>query len=303
LFKISKPDYVICIVPFTTTIVLGWLLKLRYGSKLWVHIQDFEFDAAIDSGLLNENKSFFIKRILWIEKVLLSKADMISTISNGMLGKLQNKIKDKPTYYLTNWLDTDAFSIEISKKHRYLTTDNFKILYSGNIGAKQDWEFFFEFLDRIKDLENISVVVVGEGAEGKRVKEKLDGYSFITHHDLVDFDELPSLLHSADLHVLFQKSEVIDTVMPSKILGMMGSAKPSLITGNPKSEVKNIVEDSNGGYYFSNQDLDHIIKTIIKIKDDKAYAETLGINAKKYIVKNYSKTNVLDDFIEKIKTI
>ncbi|SDR75445.1 colanic acid biosynthesis glycosyl transferase WcaI [Formosa sp. Hel1_31_208] len=303
LFKVSKPDYVICIVPFTSTIVLGWLLKLRYGSKLWVHIQDFEFDAAIDSGLLSNDKSVFIKLLLYIEKSLLNKADIVSTISNGMLSKLNNKVKDKQSYYLTNWLDTDAFNITVKTKHRYLTSNKFKILYSGNIGAKQDWEFFFKFLEAIKPLENLEVVVVGEGAEETKVKKELDNYEFTKHYNLVDFEELPNLLNSADLHVLFQKNEVIDTVMPSKILGMMGSGKPSLITGNDKSEVKMIIESSKGGFYFGNDNTDEIVETIIELQKNLEYAHEIGVNAKNYIVKNYSKTNVLDQFIKKINTI
>jgi colanic acid biosynthesis glycosyl transferase WcaI len=303
LFKVPKPDYVICIVPFTTTIVLGWFLKMRYGSKLWVHIQDFEFDAAIDSGLLNDNKSLIVKLLLYIEKVLLSKADVISTISNGMLSKLNNKVKTKHSYYLTNWLDTDAFSIINKTKHRYLTSTKFKILYSGNIGAKQDWNFFFNFLEAIMHCENIEVVVVGEGAEEAKVKNELNKYEFTKHYNLVDFEELSSLLNSADLHILFQKNEVIDTVMPSKILGMMGSEKPSLITGNNKSEVKTIIESSMGGFYFDNNDIDAIIATIMKLQQDRKYALNIGVNARTYIIKNYSKTHVLDQFINKLNTL
>ena len=54
IFKGNKPDLVIVIIPFTTTALLGWILKVVYKSKLWIHIQDFEFDAAMDSGLLKK---------------------------------------------------------------------------------------------------------------------------------------------------------------------------------------------------------------------------------------------------------
>ncbi|WP_289043717.1 WcaI family glycosyltransferase [uncultured Olleya sp.] len=303
LFKISKPDYVICIVPFTSSILLGWFLKIRYRSKLWVHIQDFEFDAAIDSGLLSNKKSSVIKLLIYIEKTLFNKADIISTISNGMLSKLNNKVKNKQLYYLTNWLDTDAFNINSYSNHKYLISNKFKILYSGNIGAKQDWTFFFKFLEALKSLDNIEVVVVGEGAEGANVKKVLDEYSFVSYYNLVEFKELPNLLNSADLHILFQKKEVIDTVMPSKILGMMGSGKPSLITGNEMSEVKKIIDISKGGFYFGNDKIKDIIDVISNLKNNPDYAKEVGANAKTYIVQNYSKTIVLDKFIDKINCI
>nr|WP_321221275.1 WcaI family glycosyltransferase [uncultured Psychroserpens sp.] len=300
LFKIAKPDYVICIVPFTSSILLGWFLKLRYKSKLWIHIQDFEFDAAIDSGLLNSNKSFFIKGILWLEGALLNKADVISTISNGMLKKLNSKVKNKKTYYLTNWLDTSKFRVKTKQTHPYLNSEKFKILYSGNIGAKQDWDFFFKILDELNTINDIEVIIVGEGAEKEKVVEGLKQYNFVKHFNLVPYEELPVLLSSADMHFLFQKSDVIDTVMPSKLLGMMASSKPSIVTGNKNSEVATVYKDSQGGYYYSDNLIEQVVDCIKNLKENKALCTELGENAETYVVKNYSKQNILDRFIAEL---
>lgn len=301
LFKIAKPNHVICIVPFTSSILLGWFLKLRYRSKLWIHIQDFEFDAAIDSGLLSSDKSFFIKIILWVERTLLNKADTISTISNGMLKKLKTKVKDTNTYYLTNWLDTSIFKIKTDKKHAYLDSDKFKILYSGNIGAKQDWNFFFKVLDKLKSLNDVEVIIVGEGAEKEKIVEGIKKYDFVKHFNLVPYEELPVLLSSADVHFLFQKSDVIDTVMPSKLLGMMASSKPSIVTGNKDSEVATVYKDSQGGFYFSDNALEQVVECLKTLKSDMNFCDQLGKNAEAYVIKNYSKENILDRFIVELE--
>jgi len=161
LFNVGKPDIVISIIPFTTSSLLGWFLKKRYKAKHWVHIQDFEFDAAIDSGLLKGNKKLVIRLLQRIEKFVLNKADIASTISFGMINKLKTKT-DTNTYYLTNWIDVEKFGNNKLETHKYLSADTFKILYSGNIGAKQDWEFFIEVLNHLKHIDNIEVVVVGE---------------------------------------------------------------------------------------------------------------------------------------------
>ena len=59
LFKTPKPDLVISIVPFTSSILLGWFLKLIYKSKLWVHVQDFEFDIAAQTGQGTKTSGIF----------------------------------------------------------------------------------------------------------------------------------------------------------------------------------------------------------------------------------------------------
>ncbi len=302
LFKLSKPDIVISIIPFTTSAFLGWILKLRFKSKLWIHIQDFEFDAAIDSGLLGGNKKRIINGLLWIEKLVLKKAIIVSTISNDMLNKLQRK-NVVNSYYLPNWIDISLFNMNLSSPHKYLTSNKFKILYSGNIGVKQDWSFFFNFLNALQKLPNIQVVVVGEGAEKENVVEKLSKYPFVKHYNLVPFDELPLLLSSANLHILFQKKEVIDTVMPSKLLGMMASSKPSIVTGNFKSEVATIYKESNGGYFFEGDSVDQVVQCVKNIQSNIKLSQQLGESAKNYVTSKFSKSKVLTLFEEKLKKI
>ena len=295
LFRISKPDIVISIIPFTTSALLGWFLKIRYKSKLWIHIQDFEFDAAIDSGLLKGNIKNVFRGLLWIEKKILSKADVVSTISYGMIDKLKQKTNTK-SYYLTNWIDVSLFDIVENKKHSYLKSDKFKILYSGNIGAKQDWNFFFCFINELKSIKNIEVIVVGEGAEKENVLKNIEQFSFVKHYNLVPFEELPLLLSSADLHILFQKTDVIDTVMPSKLLGMMASGKPSIVTGNMKSEVATIFNESKGGFYFDGDSIKEIIDHVNALMENKKLSYVLGLNAKKYVNEKFSQQEVLDRF-------
>ncbi len=300
LFKVDNPSVVISIIPFTTSVFLGWLLKVRYKSKLWVHIQDFEFDAAIDSGLLSGNKKVIINGLQWIEKKVLKKADIVSTISYGMLNKLKEKTI-VPTYYLTNWIDVSLFNIDSKEKHPYLKSDKFKILYSGNIGVKQDWDFFFKILEKLKLIPNIEVVIVGEGAEKNKILEQIKQYDFVKHYNLVPYKELSQLLSSTDLHILFQKNDVIDTVMPSKLLGMMGSAKPSIVTGNLNSEVATVYKESEGGYFFDGISEDEIVKCVLNLQENPLLCKQLGVNAQKFVIDKYSKEKVLNDFINKLE--
>ena len=301
LLKSSKSDIVITIVPFTTSIFLGWLLKLSYRSKLWVHIQDFEFDAAIDSGLVNRNVKSISKVLQWAEKKLLNRADITSTISRGMLNKLKGKTST-PCYYLTNWIDVSLFS-KSHRQHHYLQSKKFKILYSGNIGAKQDWDLFYKLIEELQCIEDIEVIVVGDGAEKKNLTEKIKPFNFVKHHELIPHCDLPNLLMSADAHILLQKKDVIDTVMPSKLLGMMASGKPSIVTGNCKSEVATILKESNGGIYLSENSISEIKKNLLTLIEDTDLRKKLGDNAQEYVKENFSKENVLSDFSNKLKNM
>jgi len=305
IFKVKKSDLVICVVPFTSSIALGLLLSKFRDAKVWVHIQDFEFDAAIDAGIAGEQKGFKSKLfslLFGLEKKLLDKANIVSTISYGMLRKLESKTKTQ-NYFFPNWVDEDFINPQKSKQHELMQSDKFKILYSGNIGAKQDWDFFIRVAEYFKDNNQVEFIVVGAGAKKDWLVENTKDYKNIFHYMPVEYDTLPDLLCSANLHILFQKNDVVDTVMPSKLLGMMASAVPSIVTGNLDSEVAKVFEKSKGGYFFDSDDFDKTINAIENLMKDKELSLEMGENARRYIINNFSSSKVLSNFREKIEEI
>jgi colanic acid biosynthesis glycosyl transferase WcaI len=299
LFKTTKPDVVLTIVPFTTSTLLGWFLKLRYNSKLWIHIQDFEFDAALQTGLSNKKKDAF-SLLFRLEKWLFSKADIASTISQSMLTKLKTKTKSE-NYFLPNWIDEEKINPKKSIQHKYLKSNKKKILYSGNIGAKQDWNTFFKFCKDLDDKE-YEVIIVGDGAKKTWLLEQIRDIAITKYYPPVEYEDLSNLLCSADIHVLFQKNDVIDTVMPSKVLGMMASAKPSLIIGNQNSEVKAILESSQGGLYYSDYS-NKILSDLNDLFKEDSKSIIMGENARNYVVHKFSKNIILNEMTLKINTL
>jgi colanic acid biosynthesis glycosyl transferase WcaI len=296
LYKLKKCDLVISVVPFTSSVLLGYIQKRRFKSKLWVHIQDFEFDAALQTGLSSNNKLGF-SLLFKLEKWLFSKSDIVSTISQSMLNKLEQKTKSE-LFYFPNWIDVKSIDPKTHKTHRYLDSKKFKILYSGNIGDKQDWETFVQFC---KDLEKdkFHITVVGNGIKKGWLVDQINNLCNVTYFPPVPYDELSDLLCSADLHLLFQKPNVIHTVMPSKVLGMMASANPSVIIGNKESEVKTIMEASIGGYYFTEYN-DEIIKKLLRNRNELI---EMGNNARKYALQKFSMSTILSSMADKLQEL
>jgi colanic acid biosynthesis glycosyl transferase WcaI len=87
--------------------------------------------------------------------------------------------------------------------------------------------------------------------------------------------------------------------MPSKILAMMASQRPSLITGNLKSEVASIISRSNAGKYIDATNTKEILDYVITLKENKENKEIgkeNGIHARNFVSLNYSKKEVLKQF-------
>lgn len=297
LFKIKECDLVISVVPFTSSVFLGYIQKKRFNAKLWMHIQDFEFDAALQTGV-RKKENFIFSMLFKLEKWLFSKADLASTISYSMLNRLSEKTKSQQ-YFLPNWIDDEKINPENSKTHQYLKSDKIKILYSGNIGDKQDWEAFIQFCIDI-DKNKYEVIIVGDGSKKEWICNEVQGFNNVNYYPPVPFEELSDLLCSADVHILFQKPDVIDTVMPSKVLGMMASAKPSIIIGNKKSEVNSIFEASGAGLYFSEYNTT-VVDGLELLTTDKEKLKQQGEIARSYVIENFSKEKILSNMLNQLQ--
>ena len=214
-----------------------------------------------------------------------------------MILKLE-QITGQKAYALPNWYHDKNNPGEGDDNHAFLKDHRFKILYSGNIGNKQNWEAFERFC---KDLDpsTYCVVIVGDGAYRGQLVKAIEHLPHVTFHPPVPLKELSGLLRSADLHVLFQKPEVVNTVLPSKILGMMGSGKPSLVIGNEESETRTIFEDSKGGLYRTEYNAS-VISDIDGLRDDESRCLLMGQNAKNYIENNYSMEVILSNFVSEL---
>ena len=300
VFKIKKNDVVIVVMPFTISILLGRMVKFFRGGKLLVHIQDFEFDAAFETGL-SKKSGLLTKLVFYVERFLLNQADSISTISYGMLKKLETKTSSATSYF-PNWIDYSKINPGVSKPSLIFDPLKFNILYSGNIGAKQDWDFFIDFVSTCQEIEQVHIYLIGEGAKRKEVVESLRDFKNCTYYPPVRYEELNDLLCNADLHLLFQKDTVVDTVMPSKILGMMASAKPSIVTGHKDSEVKFNFEISKGGFYFYDKGkMEQIIGVLKELIQNPSQSEIIGNAARKFIIEKYCMESVLEQFQEDIE--
>lgn len=293
---IKECDIVISVIPFTSSSWLGNTLSRKRNAKHWIHIQDFEFDAAFQSGLASggESKNAVYKGLMRLERKILNKADQVSTISHTMLAKLKGKTNSN-TYYLPNWIDAQGSDPAMTEVHPYFSKDKFSILYSGNVGDKQDWDLFTEVITAL-DFNTYEVIVVGAGAKMDALIEK-HKESGVQFYSPVPYKDLSSLLASTDVHILFQKAEVVDTVMPSKILGMMASARPSIITGHPAAEPAKILKESKGGFYNATIDSSLIIDQLNELRTTPEMAISQGVNARKYIVEKFARIPILEKFV------
>ena len=252
-----RPDVVWVVAPSLMCTPTAWLVARLSRAKAWLHIQDFELDAAFSLGILKNPK---LKALaLALERHVLRRFDVVSTISQNMRRMLLSKgVPSRATEMLPNWVDIshiglprDHASVAQLRSSLGIEPDAIVCLYSGNMGAKQGLEILAEVAQHCSQApepvaQRLVFVFCGNGAGRDALSQACQGLSQVRFLDLQPLHVLPSLLALADIHLLPQRADAADLVMPSKLTGMLASGRPMVATAHVGTELACVVGGDSG---------------------------------------------------------
>ncbi len=245
LFK-KKFGYIMNVTPPLAPGILAVLYKRLKKAKFVYHIQDLQADAARELHLIRSKR--LLGYILKLENRIIWQADVVSTISQGMADKLQEKTK-RQVIIFPNWTDTRSFYPMNAKNilkelYGFKATDKV-ILYSGAIGEKQGLELMLQIARHFEGMQNYKFVIAGTGP----YKEKLEETANALHLKNICFlplqpeENLNQFLNMADLHLIMQKAGITDLMMPSKLTNILAVGGLALVTANGTSSLYNMVKN------------------------------------------------------------
>lgn len=238
-----KPDLILCVAPNLLGAIAPLVVGKIIGAKTWLHLQDLEIDAAERLGII-KNKSL-LKLLHKMEDIIYGNYERVTTISEGMKYQLLSKGVDKDKLGLMpNWANLNEI-YPIDKNHPSIIAyiDKLQLpqhakiaLYSGSISEKQGLE---ELVIAAQHLptEEILILICGNGPNLENLKKLATSNKKIKFIDLVPKEDLNLLLNIADVHLLIQKNEIDDQVMPSKLANMIASGGPIVATVNETSSI------------------------------------------------------------------
>jgi len=243
-----KPDVVVQLAPTLFCCPSALIMCKLTGAKSVLHIQDFEIDALFGLGMASSGR---LQSVAFsIESFFYRRFDRVSTISPSMVQKLASKgVEKKSTLLFPNWSETTRF-MGASKSTDLLeqlgvSSEKKVLLYSGNIGEKQGLEDVMEAAETLTSNPNIIFLIVGEGASKKRLVAAAEskGLSNVVFAPLQPYDLLPTLLASADLHLVIQRRGAADAVLPSKLTNILAVGGNSVITADPDTSLGQLCRD------------------------------------------------------------
>lgn len=264
------------------------------GARTWLHVQDFEVDAAFDLGILRSN--WLKKGLLAAERRLMSGFDRVSSISERMLAKLGRKgVEQEQIVLFPNWVDTRQIqpleSTASLREELGIAPGTRVLLYSGNMGEKQGLETIVQMARDFTAQPDVLFLFCGDGAARPRIQQSAQGLPNVRFIPLQPVTRLNELLNLATLHLLPQRAEAEDLVMPSKLSAIMASGRPVVASARLGSDVARAARE--GGVVVPPGDDAGFAKAIHDLLADELMRLGLGTAGRAYATMHWDRSTVL----------
>lgn len=229
-------DAVLVICPLVGSVAYAASVCRKTHAPLWLNVQDLSAQAAAAGGIAGSAR--FTRLLLYVQNYLFAKADVWSSISEPMVDVLSGiRRASRPIELVPNWLH-ESLAIQIRahcKPPHRPGSDTVRLLYSGNIGTKQDLLGFCQYL-HATDL-NFHLRIQGDGGRAPDLTAWLndvqdDRFEF---RALSDEEELARALADADYYVITERTGVGSSFIPSKLIPGITSGTPILAVCDPGS--------------------------------------------------------------------
>lgn len=312
-----RPDIVFTVEPTFFCAPIALLVATAAGSASWLHVQDFEVDAAFDLGLLPAEGPIH-DLALALEGPITRAFTRVSSISTKMVERAEAKgVSPNRTLLFPNWVNVDEIYPQPEDKPNSFRNElglegKIILLYSGNMGAKQGLELLAPLAEDFgpgghDEDSRVHFIFCGDGAFRPQLEALVAHRTNVTMLPLQPYLRLNDLLNAADIHLLPQRAGAADLVMPSKLTGMLSSGRPVLATAEPDTQVGHVVggyaPEEACGMIVPAEDADALHAAVKSLVNDAGLRKRFGGNARRFAVEHLGREQVLERFERNLREL
>ena len=298
----ERPDLVFAVAPSLLSVPVAARAAKAAGAPLWLHVQDFEVEAGLATGLLGGGAG----RVAGlVERRILGMADVVSTMSPQMRAKLIAKgVLEDRAVELRNWCDPrfDFANADAGEYRReWDIGDRHVALYSGNIANKQGLDTVIDAARQLAHRDDIVFVIAGEGPNRAALEALAKGLGNVLFRDLQPAERMADFLSLASVHLLPQIVGAADLVLPSKLTNMLASGRPVVATAAPGTGLYAEVEGC--GVSTRPGDAAALAVAVAKLIDDRELRNDLGNEARKRAAERWSRDSIIAEFAARAEAL
>jgi len=230
---------------------------------------------------------------------IYESSDEIYTLSEGMRRRIAARTsKPEKIALMPNTIDAEELARvdgETSQfRDKFVKGDTFAVVHAGNMGQKQDLDLILRTAQRVRDNSRIHFYVFGDGAVKDEFLRKRDEESLsnVSHFPFQDRQMLPHMLREADVVLVSQLPEVVDVVVPSKLMTAMGAGAMIVAACAESSETATIIRESGGGIVIPASDEAALSETLVALSTGSVGSTSYRTAARSYAVAHFDRNTV-----------
>lgn len=294
---LPRIDYLVTESPPLFLGISGYMLSKLKRARFIFNVSDLWPESAVRMGLAREG--LFLRMAWRLERFCYEHAWVVSGQSREILANIQFRFPNVPLHYLSNGVDTDVFRPDLKSKklHDELAGTGCLALYAGLHGAAQGLSQLLDAAQRVRDLKELRIVLVGDGPEKEALQRRahamgLDNVRFIPPFP---HQRMPELIASADIALVLLKSPLPGAV-PSKIYEAMGSGVPVILAADGEAAV--LVSESRSGVVVRPGDSAGIASALRMLAENKLQRGEMGGRGRQVAKERFDRRKICQSFIE-----
>ena len=285
----GKCDVIYSTVPPQGTTFAAILLSKFKRIPFVCTVHDLHPKILVELGLLKNR--LLIKILEILEKFLYRNASYLGVNSKGNRKYIIEKgVSPDKVSVLPQWADLDM--IHLSTKDNAIRKEigkKFILSFAGIMSYPQDLESIIEAAAYFQDKPDIAFLMVGNGPKESIIKKRAKelGLKNVIFWPLQPKEKYFQILAASDVLFVPLTKDVPLEQVPSKLLEIMGSAKPVILNA-PRGDAAKILEQGKGGYQVFPGDIKRLVEIIQELYSDPQKCEQMGMSGRKFIEENYS---------------
>ena len=295
-FSDVKIDLILYATPPITFSKVVAYIKKRDQAISYLLLKDIWPQGIVDLGVISK-KGLIYRYFRKKEKDMYKVSDYIGCMSLANVRYILEEnsfLKADKVEVCPNSIEPvllqEISELDINQmKQKYEIPQNKTIfLYGGNLGRPQGLDFLLQIIEKCEDNEAF-FLIVGDGTEYERIDNylksiKSENARLIKYLPKTEFEKLVQI---SDVGLVFLDRRFTVPNIPSRILSYMQAGSPILAATDSATDIREIIENNEMGYWCENGDLQMFFSDMKMLKEIKK-RKKMGGNGRKCLEEKYS---------------
>lgn len=300
--KAARPDVVVATSPQLLTGLTGWYLARKFKVPFVFEVRDLWPESIIAVKAMEDN--ILIRGLKKLSAFLYSRSSLIVTVGAGYKRRVMELygIPEKKIFVIPNGVETKIWKPggrNNALRRKLGWGNDFVVLYLGTIGMAHALHRLVQAAGLLKQRRDIRLVIVGEGAEKKNIRELIKdrGLRNIQVLDSVPKEKVPLYYSACDLGVVhLRDTPLFREVLPSKIFEYLAMERP--VISAVGGDANGLVQISGGGIGIEPEDPRTLAQVILRLSGQKARLKAMGKKGRKYVLRHYDRHVLAESYVK-----